>query len=83
MIVLLLNLIYFNILLIISTHKKKKLQRSLSRKGSQRLGDRKVNNNATLYDKDIAPAICSPKGTIALAKTQFHSSYNLFFCPFY
>lgn len=63
--VLLLNLIYFNILLIEPT---KKLQRSLSRKGfySQRLGDRKVNNNATLYDKDTVP---SPKGTIALAKT--------------
>ncbi|RZC31648.1 hypothetical protein D0Y65_002482 [Glycine soja] len=40
------------------------LQRSLSRKGSQRLGDWKLNNNATLYDKDTVPAICSPKGTL-------------------
>ncbi|RDX66958.1 hypothetical protein CR513_54220, partial [Mucuna pruriens] len=44
---------------------QKKLQRSLSRKGSQRLGDRKVNSNATLYDKDTVPAICSPKATVA------------------
>ncbi|XP_061354545.1 uncharacterized protein LOC133299126 isoform X1 [Gastrolobium bilobum] len=38
------------------------LQRSLSRKGSQRGGDRKVSGNATLHDKDTVPAICSPKG---------------------
>ncbi|KAL2349521.1 hypothetical protein Fmac_003521 [Flemingia macrophylla] len=40
------------------------LQRSLSRKGSQRLSDRKVNGNATLYDKDTLPAMSSPKATL-------------------
>ncbi|XP_057762469.1 uncharacterized protein LOC130982472 isoform X1 [Arachis stenosperma] len=35
------------------------LQRSLSRKGSQRGGGRKVNGNATLHDKDTATS--SPK----------------------
>ncbi|TKY71213.1 hypothetical protein E2542_SST07508 [Spatholobus suberectus] len=39
--------------------------RSLSRKGAQRLGDRKVNGNTTLHhDKDTVPAICSPKATL-------------------
>ncbi|MED6173941.1 hypothetical protein PIB30_064407 [Stylosanthes scabra] len=40
------------------------LQRSLSRKGSQRVGEsRKVNGNATLHDKDnIVPATSSPRG---------------------
>ncbi|KAG4386207.1 hypothetical protein GLYMA_11G003100v4 [Glycine max] len=47
-----------------ATNANSRITRSLSRKGSQRLGDRKVNNNATLYDKDIAPAICSPKGAL-------------------
>jgi len=63
--VLLLNLDYFNILLF---ELSKKLQRSLSRKGSLRLGDRKVNSSATLYEKDT---ICSPKGHIALPKITF------------
>ncbi|KAK7308144.1 hypothetical protein VNO77_41741 [Canavalia gladiata] len=40
------------------------LQRSLPRKGSQRWGERKVNVNATLHDKDAIPAICSPKATL-------------------
>ncbi|KAK7405870.1 hypothetical protein VNO78_07480 [Psophocarpus tetragonolobus] len=40
------------------------LQRSLSRKGSLRLGDRKVNSNATIHDKDAIPTICSPKGSL-------------------
>ncbi|KAL1317043.1 uncharacterized protein [Arachis hypogaea] len=35
------------------------LQRSLSRKGSQRGGERKVNENATLHDRDTATS--SPK----------------------
>ncbi|XP_047162111.1 uncharacterized protein LOC124832040 isoform X1 [Vigna umbellata] len=39
-------------------------QRSLSRKGSLRLGDRKVKSSATLYEKDTVPTICPPKGTL-------------------
>lgn len=56
------------------THKKK-LQRSLSRKGSQRVGDRKLNGITTLSphshdinnnnnNKDAISALCSPKGTL-------------------
>nr|ACU16257.1 unknown [Glycine max] len=41
------------------------LQRSLSRKGSQRGGDRKVNGNVTLHDRDTAPTTCSPKAALA------------------
>ncbi|KAK7280189.1 hypothetical protein RJT34_25251 [Clitoria ternatea] len=37
------------------------LQRNLSRKGSQRGGDSKVNGNVTLHDKDTVPTTCSPK----------------------
>ncbi|XP_027361625.1 uncharacterized protein LOC113869491 [Abrus precatorius] len=40
------------------------LQRSLSRKGSQRLGDRKVIGNATFHDKDTVSALCSPKAPL-------------------
>ncbi|KAG5070415.1 hypothetical protein JHK85_002792 [Glycine max] len=47
-----------------ATNANSRITRSLSRKGSQRLGDWKLNNNATLYDKDTVPAICSPKGTL-------------------
>ncbi|XP_027913062.1 uncharacterized protein LOC114173056 isoform X2 [Vigna unguiculata] len=43
------------------TNANSKITRSLSRKGSLRLGDRKVNSSATLYEKDT---ICSPKGTL-------------------
>jgi hypothetical protein len=45
----------------------KKLQRSLSRKGSQRVGDRKINGLTTLQihdNKDVLSAMCSPIGTI-------------------
>ncbi|TKY51095.1 hypothetical protein E2542_SST22610 [Spatholobus suberectus] len=41
------------------------LQRSLSRKGSQRGGDRKVNGNVTLHDRDTAPTTYSPKAALA------------------
>ncbi|WVZ13056.1 hypothetical protein V8G54_017586 [Vigna mungo] len=58
--VLLLNLVYFNILMF---ELSKKLQ-SLSRKGSLRLGDRKVKSSATLYEKGTVPTICSPQGTL-------------------
>ncbi|XP_020218228.1 uncharacterized protein LOC109801540 isoform X2 [Cajanus cajan] len=47
-----------------ATNANSRITRSLSRKGSQRLGDKKVmNGNATLYDKDALPAISSPKAT--------------------
>jgi hypothetical protein len=53
----------------------KKLQRSLSRKGSQRVGDRKINGLTTLQihdNKDVLSAMCSPIGTISLPK---HTNY--------
>ncbi|KAL2324348.1 hypothetical protein Fmac_023406 [Flemingia macrophylla] len=40
------------------------LQRNLSRKGSQRGGDRKVNGNVTLHDKDTVPTTCSQKAAL-------------------
>ncbi|CAL0320707.1 unnamed protein product [Lupinus luteus] len=40
------------------------LQRSLPRKGSQRGGDRKVNGNATLLDRDTVSATSSPKAAL-------------------
>ncbi|KAF7840672.1 uncharacterized protein G2W53_002970 [Senna tora] len=45
------------------TLKKIKLQRSLSRKGSQRGGDKKINGHTTLHDRDAVPIIGSPKAT--------------------
>lgn len=53
---------------IINANSRTTLQRSLSRKGSQRGGDRNVSGNVTLQDKDIVPTTCSPKGTISLPK---------------
>lgn len=49
----------------------KKMQRSLSRKGSQRVSDcRKVIGITTLQihdNKDLTSAMCSPLGIIALS----------------
>ncbi|CAK8573772.1 unnamed protein product [Lathyrus sativus] len=48
---------------IINANSRTTLQRSLSRKGSQRWGDRNMNGgNVTVQDKDIVPTTCSPKG---------------------
>ncbi|XP_022631670.1 uncharacterized protein LOC106777360 isoform X2 [Vigna radiata var. radiata] len=46
------------------TNANSKITRSLSRKGSLRLGDRKVKSSATLYEKDTVPTICSSQGTL-------------------
>ncbi|KAL9327955.1 hypothetical protein ACSQ67_002958 [Phaseolus vulgaris] len=51
------------------TNANSRITKSLSRKGSLRLGDRKVNSSATLYGKDTVPAICSPKGTLVRSCT--------------
>ncbi|XP_050920567.1 uncharacterized protein LOC127138220 [Lathyrus oleraceus] len=48
-----------------NTNSRITTQRSLSRKGSQRLGDRKMNSIATLQihdNKDLISAMCSPLG---------------------
>ncbi|KAI4295844.1 hypothetical protein L6164_035844 [Bauhinia variegata] len=48
-----------------NTNSRITLQRSLSRKGSQRVGDKKVNGNATaLHDRDTVPTACSPKAAL-------------------
>ncbi|XP_014491881.1 uncharacterized protein LOC106772745 isoform X1 [Vigna radiata var. radiata] len=49
----------------INTNSRITLQRNLSRKGSQRGGDRKVNGNVTLHDRDTVPTTCSPKAALA------------------
>lgn len=50
---------------IINANSRTTLQRSLSRKGSQRGGDqRNVSGNVTLQDKDIVPTTCSPKAAL-------------------
>lgn len=49
---------------IINANSRTTLQRSLSRKGSQRGGDRNVSGNVTLQDKDIVPTTCSPKASL-------------------
>lgn len=52
------------------------MQRNLSRKGTQRWGDRNMNGgNVTVEDKDIVPTTCSPRGTIAIPKC-----YRLVYC---
>ncbi|KHN02674.1 hypothetical protein glysoja_015916 [Glycine soja] len=48
-----------------SNNANSRITRSLSRKGSQRGGDRKVNGNVTLHDRDTAPTTCSPKAALA------------------
>ncbi|WJX54584.1 hypothetical protein P8452_40450 [Trifolium repens] len=48
------------------------VQRSLSRKGSQRVGDRKINGLTTLQihdNKDVLSAMCSPIATLSGACT--------------
>ncbi|XP_057732983.1 uncharacterized protein LOC130948285 [Arachis stenosperma] len=45
------------------------LQRSLSRKGSQRGGDRKVNGNVSLHERDTVPTTSSPKAAMAGCNT--------------
>ncbi|XP_028788547.1 uncharacterized protein LOC114744544 isoform X1 [Neltuma alba] len=40
------------------------LQRNLSRKGSQRGGDKKINGSAALHDRDSVPTTGSPKATL-------------------
>ncbi|KAI4298637.1 hypothetical protein L6164_032171 [Bauhinia variegata] len=48
-----------------NTNSRITLQRSLSRKGSQRLGDKKVNGNATtVHDRDTVPTAFSPKAAL-------------------
>lgn len=47
-----------------SANSRITLQRNLSRKGSQRGGDRKVNGNVTLHDRDTTPTTCSPKAAL-------------------
>ena len=49
---------------IINANSRTTLQRNLSRKGSQRWGDRNVSENVTLQDKDIVPTACSPKASL-------------------
>ncbi|XP_019428079.1 PREDICTED: uncharacterized protein LOC109336128 isoform X3 [Lupinus angustifolius] len=51
------------------TNSRITLQRSLSRKGSQRGGDRKVNGNVTLHDRDTVPATCSPRAALVGSNT--------------
>ncbi|KAE9618615.1 hypothetical protein Lal_00047761 [Lupinus albus] len=51
------------------TNSRITLQRSLSRKGSQRGGDRKVNGNDTLHDRDTVSATCSPKAAMVGSKS--------------
>ncbi|XP_019428078.1 PREDICTED: uncharacterized protein LOC109336128 isoform X2 [Lupinus angustifolius] len=46
-----------------------RITRSLSRKGSQRGGDRKVNGNVTLHDRDTVPATCSPRAALVGSNT--------------
>lgn len=50
------------------------LQRSLSRKGSQRGGDRNVSSNVTLQDKDTVPTTCSPKEAALLGSCKGEKS---------
>ncbi|MED6191744.1 hypothetical protein PIB30_003546 [Stylosanthes scabra] len=45
------------------------LQRSLSRKGSQRVGERKVNGNVSLHERDTVPTTSSPKAAMAGCST--------------
>ncbi|KAK4258939.1 hypothetical protein QN277_005332 [Acacia crassicarpa] len=40
------------------------LQRNLSRKGSQRGGDKKINGSSVLHDRDCVPTTGSPKATM-------------------
>ncbi|CAL5209748.1 unnamed protein product [Lathyrus oleraceus] len=48
---------------IINANSRTTLQRNLSRKGTQRWGDRNMNGgNVTVEDKDIVPTTCSPRG---------------------
>ncbi|KAJ1423757.1 hypothetical protein SESBI_12028 [Sesbania bispinosa] len=47
-----------------STNANSRTTRSLSRKGSQRGGDRNANGNVTLHDKDTVPTTCSPKAAL-------------------
>ncbi|XP_058769634.1 uncharacterized protein LOC131643438 [Vicia villosa] len=50
---------------IINANSRTTLQRSLSRKGSQRWNDRNVNGcNVAVQDKDIVPTTCSPKASL-------------------
>ena len=55
-----------------------KLQRSLSRKGSQRVVEKKIGLIATSNDRDNVVATCSPRGTISFAytKLQTHHYYS-------
>ncbi|RDX61354.1 hypothetical protein CR513_60425, partial [Mucuna pruriens] len=48
-----------------STNANSRITRSLSRKGYQRGGDRKVDGNVTLHDRDTVPTTCSPKAALA------------------
>ncbi|WJX59968.1 hypothetical protein P8452_45229 [Trifolium repens] len=48
-----------------SSNQNSRISRSLSRKGSQRVGDRKINGLTTLQihdNKDVLSAMCSPIG---------------------
>ncbi|XP_054779074.1 uncharacterized protein LOC129286982 isoform X2 [Prosopis cineraria] len=47
-----------------SSNSRITLQRNLSRKGSQRGGDKKINGSATLHDRDSFPTTGSPKATL-------------------
>ncbi|MED6126151.1 hypothetical protein PIB30_075593 [Stylosanthes scabra] len=46
-----------------------RITRNLSRKGSQRVGERKVNGNVSLHERDTVPTTSSPKAAMAGCNT--------------